>query len=137
MKNDKPIIFLILKIIAPIMLLIGITLIVLGVTTGDFGPNVKMFIPGILLTAFSIPCFIIGFIPEISRAEIKMIKHLQQENKEDLTDIANTRAEIKSEAISNVASSVKKGFKDTKFCKHCGKKIDSDAKFCSECGEKQ
>ena len=76
----------------------------------------------------------------MSKLSVKTTKYIQQENKEDMTDIANTNAEIQSDAIKTIASSVKEGFSsedETKFCKHCGAKIDEDSRFCKECGKEQ
>ena len=42
-------------------------------------------------------------------------------------------------AAKEIAKGVKEGMSEgkTKFCKHCGTKIDGDSKFCSECGKEQ
>ena len=64
-------------------------------------------------------------------------KEIQIQHKEDLTSIANKSADISSEAITKTTRAIKKGIKDTKFCKHCGAEIDSDSTFCKSCGKKQ
>ena len=79
----------------------------------------------------------IGFRPEIAKMSTKSAKYIQQENKEDFRDIANSAADIASEAITKTTTAIKKGLEDKIFCKHCGEKIDSDSKFCSKCGKEQ
>ena len=78
-----------------------------------------------------------GFRPEITKMTTKSARYIQQENKEDLTGIANTTADIASGAITKTTRAIKKGIKDTKFCKHCGAEIDADSKFCNNCGGEQ
>ena len=144
MKNKKPKIFLVLKIIAPIMLIGGIILIILGTTVfaesfgdGFTSPNFALLAPGLFLTTFSLPCFFSAFEPKIHKTLIETQRYIQEENKEALTDIANTRADIHGEALTKTASSIKKGLRNTKYCKHCGAEIDADSKFCSNCGKEQ
>ena len=160
-KADKPKIFTILKIVAPILFAVGITLIVLACTVlGDkeefmgeveTWPNIGCLIPGILITFMGIPCTIWAFTPQINKTVIETNKYLQQENKENLTAIANTGAEINRGAVATTARAIKEGLMDDqtnslpihddgepkKFCKHCGSEIDRDSRFCSECGGQQ
>ena len=106
---------------------------------GDFESN-NFMIGGIMASIgffIGISCFATGFIPQMSKLSIKTTKYLQQENKEDLTDIANTSADIAGGAITKTTRAIKKGIKDTKFCKHCGAEIDADSKFCNSCGGEQ
>ncbi len=145
MSNKKPIIFLILKILAGVFLCVAITGIVLSVRGfGDFEND--NFMLGGLLTCFgfflAFTCAGIGFSPEMAKLSTKTTKYIQQANKEDLKDIATTSAEIQSEAVKTTASAVKEGFsdspaQDTKYCKHCGASIDEDSRFCKECGKEQ
>ena len=139
-KNNKPIHFLILKILGfmgVVIAVIGFSLSISGF--GDFESN--NFMIGGLMVPFglmlAVPCLVNGFRPEIAKMNTKSIKFIQEENKDDLKDIANNTAEITQDAITTTAEAVKKGFQDTKFCKHCGAKIDSDSKFCSKCGKEQ
>ena len=78
-----------------------------------------------------------GFRPEITKLSTKTAKYVQEENKEDLTDIADTGADIISGAVTKVARAVNDGIRKTKFCKYCGAQIDEDSVYCSQCGEKQ
>ena len=59
------------------------------------------------------------------------------EKKGDLTDIADTGADIASGAIKKTVKAIKEGLKDTKFCKHCGAEIDANSVFCNKCGKEQ
>jgi len=139
-KNEKPKHFLILKILGFVFVAVAIWGIILTVTGfGDFESN--NFMIGGMLTALGlfvgIACLVGGFRPEIAKMSAKTAKYIQQENKEDLTTIASTGAEISSGAITKTAKAIKEGFKDSIFCKHCGAEIDKDSTFCKECGKKQ
>jgi hypothetical protein len=68
---------------------------------------------------------------------IDLHNEILDDNQQKLTKIANQSAEINSEAITKSAKALKKEFKDTVFCKHCGESIDSDSKFCKKCGKEQ
>jgi hypothetical protein len=135
-NNNKPKYFIIFKILGFIGIILAIAGFVLTfVGFGDFESN--NFMIGGLMAVFGlfigVSGLMIGFRPEITKASTQSIKYIQQENKEDLKDIANTRADIASEAITKTVASIKKGFDDKIFCKYCGEKIDPDSKFCSKC----
>ena len=138
--SDKPKLFLILKIVGFVGIIVAIFGIVMIITGfDDFESNnylIGMFaIPlGLMMTFAGI---FIGFGPEIAKLKTKTTKYIQQENKQDLTDIATTQADIASEAVTKTASAIKKGLEDTKFCKYCGAKIDSNSIFCNQCGKEQ
>ena len=141
MENKKPRHYLILKIVGFVFIAVAIAGIVLTITGfGDFENN--NFMIGGFMTCFGlfagITCLMFGFSPEMSRLATKSAKYIQQQNKDDLTDISNTNAEIASGAVVKTAKAVKEGLKEeNKFCTHCGERIPNDAKFCSKCGEKQ
>ena len=140
MENKKPKHLLILKILGFVFVTIGIIGIVLSVKGfGDFSNN--NFMIGGMMTCFGFfagfTCLTFGFLPQMSRMSVKTTKYIQQENKEDLTEIANTNADIQSDAITMKTKALKKGLKDTMFCKHCGAEIDADSKFCNRCGKEQ
>ena len=140
MGDKKPSHFKIFKILGLICVVVGIAGIILSVKGfGDFKTN--NFMLGGILTSLgfflAFPLLILGFRPELSRMATKSTKYIQQENKEDLTDIASTSADIASEAITKTVSAVKKGLATTMFCKHCGAKIDENSKFCKYCGKEQ
>lgn len=141
MENKKPRHYLILKIVGFVFVAVAIAGIVLTITGfGDFENN--NFMIGGFMTCFGlfagITCLMFGFSPEMSRLATKSAKYIQQQNKDDLTDISNTNAEIASGAVVKTAKAIKEGLKEeNKFCTHCGESIPNDAKFCSKCGEKQ
>ena len=139
-NNGKPKHFLVLKIIGIIALVavvIGAYLVIVGF--GDFESDNFMIgaLTATLGVMIAIPCLIMGFSPEIAKTSTKTARYIQEENKEDLTEMANTTADIMGEATAKMAKSFREGFNDYKFCKHCGAKIDADSKFCSKCGKEQ
>ena len=138
----KPAAFIILRAVGICFLavaLLGIVLVIVGF--GDFESN-NFMIGGFLITFglfVGISCTVTGFTPELSKMSVKTQKYIQNENKEDLKDIADTAAEINADAVTTIARAASEGFsKDaTVFCKECGSKIDADSKFCRHCGTKQ
>ena len=125
---------------------------VLGIITGvvgaiiaftNFGSfNVAMFMLGGFLCCFGFfigfSCLMIGFRPEVSKMAIKSAKYIQNENKDDLKDMASTTADIASDAITKTTKAFKNGlFEDTMYCKYCGALIDADSRFCNKCGKEQ
>lgn len=139
-KNRKPGHLAALKVIGFVAIAVAIVGFVLSFTGfGNFENN-NFMIGGFLATFglfIGIVCLVIGFKPEISKMSSKTTKYIQEENKDTLTDIASTSADINSEAITKTARAIKNGLKDTMFCKHCGAEIDRDSKFCNECGKEQ
>ena len=148
-KNKKPIIFLILKIVGFVLLAVGITLIIVSTTIevpemGEdnwFDMETKqsgLMFGGIACCVFAISIIIAGFMTEIAKVNMKTMKYIQGENKEVLTDIADTSADISKGAVTKMTKAVKQGFaEDQMFCKHCGASIDIDSKFCNKCGKEQ
>ena len=145
MSKKKPVLFFILKILAVVFLCVAIVGIVFVITGfGDFENEWKFILGGILSGVGVFLTFTfaaIGFYPEIAKLSVRMTKHIQDETKDDMTDIVNTQAEIQSDAIKTMASAAREGFNEsdgeTKFCKHCGEKIDKDSRFCKVCGKEQ
>ena len=142
--SKKPKIFLVLKILGFVSLICGIALIILGTAVFPemFGghavaPNAALFAPGMILAIFSIPMFFIGFSPNLAKLSVQTTKYIQEQNKDDLTKIADNTSEIVGGAVKKTAKNIKEGLKDTKYCKHCGAEIDNDSKFCRDCGKKQ
>ena len=134
-------IFKIIGAIGLIVALIGIILTVKGF--GNFENN--NFMIGGLLSTFGFfigALFLVqGFKPEIARMNAKAVKYVQEQNKAELTDIANNAAEIMSNAVSQTANAVKDGVSENTegkiYCKHCCALIDADSKFCNKCGKEQ
>ena len=128
-------IFKIIGIIGAVATVTGIVLTVAGF--GDFESNNFMIgsfvaVIGVMMTALGIA---IGFGPEIAKARAKTLRYIQEENKDDLSAIANNSAEIMSDAVSKTANAIANGVQKTMFCKHCGARIDADSTFCSQCGK--
>jgi len=66
------------------------------------------------------------------------MKYMVDENKDDLTHLSTTNANISKEGMKITAQAIKEGFaEDSVYCKHCGVSIDSDSKFCKNCGKEQ
>ena len=142
--NEKPRHLFVLKCVGFAALGIGLIGIILSISGfGNFENN--NFMTGGILTCLGafvgIPCLFMGFRPEIIKMTTKTTKYIQNDNKDDFTDIASTTADITSDAITTVTKSIKKGLneedKPNIFCKHCGQDIDTDSTFCKHCGKKQ
>lgn len=138
--NQKPkhlLVFKIVGIIGLLVSIVGFVLVIIGFS--DFDGS--LFIVGGAMLTFGLfiggSCLTQGFKPAIAKMHVKTTKYIQEENKEDFTDMANTTADIINDAVVQTASAVKNGIKDSKYCKYCGKEIDADAIFCSRCGKKQ
>ena len=138
--NKKPTHFMLFKIVGAVgfaLAVLGVILVITGFN--DFESN--NFMIGGFLVAFGL--FVgfmgtaIGFSPEIAKMGAKGARYIQEENKDNLTAIASNTADIMSAAITTTAGAIKEGFQKKKFCKHCGKEIDSDSKFCPICGKEQ
>ena len=143
MKNTQPKVFKTLLILAPIFMVAGIILVILANTVLADGmmPNVAALMPGLFLIFIGFACLMFGLVPVLNKTAIKLQKHIQDDNKEDLTSIANTKEEINKQAIQTPAKTgaqaVKQGMSEIKYCKECGAEIDLDSKFCSKCGKEQ
>ena len=135
---NRPRHFWIFKIIGVIGAIATITHIVLtamgfgGFESNNFMIGSFVAVIGVMMTALGIT---IGFGPEIAKARAKTLRYIQEENKDDLTAIANNSAEIMSDAVSKTANAIANGVQKTMFCKHCGARIDADSTFCSCCGK--
>lgn len=137
---NKPKHFIVLKIVGFVAVaaaIWGIVFLIMGFS--NFSSN-KFMIGGMLMTFgifIAAPCLFMGFSPEISKLSTKSAKYIQKQNKEDLTEIVSTAADISRDAVTTVTKAVKDGLRDSIYCKHCGAKISSDSKFCSYCGRAQ
>lgn len=133
-EKQKPIHFLILKIVGVLVVAGGVTMLIIGFSSFV----IPLFLAGGFCMVFGIPCLAFGFMPQIAKIKTKSAKYIQEENKEDLTSISSTAADIHSSAVTKTVKAVKEGLKDDiKYCKHCGAAIDADSKFCSKCGGEQ
>ena len=138
--SKKPIFFLIFKIIGVAGVAAAIYGAVLAIRGfGDFESN-DFMIGGFLAVIgvfVGISCTVVGFGPEIAKMRAKTTRYIVEENKGDLTAIATNTAEIMSDAVTTTTAAAVDGMRATKFCKHCGEKIDADSKFCPSCGKEQ
>ena len=142
-KVEQPKIFLALKILSPIFFLVGLTLIILAVTVfADVTrvmdvetrfPEMACLTPGCFILVLSVPCFVMGYAPKINKIAIKTAKYVQQENYDDLTDIATASAEITKDAVTITAKAIRDGVSDTKYCKHCGAPANPHKEKCDYC----
>ncbi len=139
-KSKPPKLYLILKIIGTILILAGIALIIVSLAIkGEnieatrmgyrFGGICGIIIGGFLLYA--------GFLPLLQKNMIKTQKHIIETNKSDLKDISSDAGDIASQSAKKMATAVKEGLEDKKYCKYCGEAIDSDSIFCPYCGKQQ
>ena len=138
--EKKPKHFLVLKLIGFLGLALSVVGFILVITGfGEFENN--NFIIGGFLSCFGlfigVSCLIYGFSPELSKMRVQSARYIQSQNKDELSDMVSTAADISSDAITTVAKAVKEGLEDTMYCKHCGAKIDADSKFCNKCGKDQ
>lgn len=140
--SNKPKHFLICKILGFTLLAVAIAGFVVSFTHfGNFESDHNWFMVGGIVGGFSfvIACALlsIGFMPNIARLNTKTAKYIQEANKDTLSDIASTNADIMKKGLEKNAKTVKNALNDTKFCSECGVKITSDAKFCPQCGKPQ
>ncbi len=140
MKEIKPTHFLVLKLVGLVAAAVAVTGFVLLITGfGKFESN-RFMLGGIMMSfglVVALPCLLLGFAPELAKLRTRSARYIQDENREDLTELATASAEIASEAIATAAAAARKGLDDTVFCRHCGKRIAADSKFCPSCGKEQ
>ena len=118
-------------------------------------PIIAMAILVIVILSFASP----KFGGKIMSRQVKSMKYMLDESKNDLTDLAGTTIDIKKnildkneevlrelktrganiskDSIEITAKAIKDGLTSTDniYCKHCGASIDKDSKFCKECGK--
>ena len=100
-----------------------------------------------IIFAVAILIFIVTFIAILSpkvrgkmlSREVKSLKYMMDESKEDIESISTNMADATKEGIRTTTHAIKEGFTkdDSVYCKHCGSKIDKDSKFCKNCGKEQ
>lgn len=132
--------FLVLKIVGIVMLIFAVVCFIVSFANfGNFDNHNYIIFAGIGGFSFVVgfACLSLGFAPSFQKFNIKMARQIQEENKDDLKQIADTNVEITGNAATQHVRNIKKGLKDFKYCKHCGSEIDIDSKFCSNCGKEQ
>lgn len=134
----------VLRILGVIMAIAGVVLIVLSFTLLSNGDIMGTAIPNALtvgvggfLTFAGISMISAGLLAKKSILGTKIMRYTVHATEEDMTDIANTKADIIDDAVTHTVRAVKKGLKDTVYCKHCGAEIDNDSTFCKHCGKSQ
>ena len=76
-------------------------------------------------------------LTNLGEVSVNTSSNVLTNNEDKLKNIADTTANISKDAITTTVGAIKKGIKDTIYCKHCGKIIDKDSKFCKYCGKEQ
>ncbi len=131
--------------------------------------KIMSIIVPIIAIAIIIFTFVMIFSPKLRgkmmSRQIKGVKYMMDESKDDLTNIATTagdiaaktqknildqnedilrdvatrKANVHKDAIETTVRAIKDGLseKDTIYCKHCGKRIEKDSRFCKYCGKEQ
>ena len=71
--------------------------------------------------------------------QIKSMKYMMDESKDDLESISTDMANATKGSIKTTAHAIKDGFTEDNgtYCKHCGCKIDWDSRYCKHCGKEQ
>lgn len=144
-----------------ISLVLGLIVVVVGFVLFFMrDPSLSMISIFVLFVGFVLTS--IGLVPLMVKFNLKVGKHIVEQNKDDLaelskygvdinkkvitdkqsdlTDIANMQAGITQDAVRKTAKSASEGWEEgqenTKFCTNCGQKISASAKFCPNCGQK-
>ena len=69
---------------------------------------------------------------------VKTKKNILDSNEEELKDMATKSANITKDGIETTVRAIRKGIiEDKMYCKHCGTSIDKDSRFCKKCGKEQ
>ena len=139
----------ILLIVGAVLFVGGITMIVFGlVNKDDFMPQMGLLVPGIFMTFFSIPLFVISITLTITmhRRELMAFNAsatlpVAGEVVEKTVDFADKNAEKIGGAIGKTLGPTIREIKGnatekTVVCPKCQYKNDSTDKFCGGCGEK-
>lgn len=106
--------------------------------------NVLLIMAPIILGLIVIVIMMLFFNPtkitgKMLSKQIKTMKSVVEETKEDLESISTNMANSSKEGVEITARAIKNGFTEENdiYCKYCGSKIDSDSKFCKKCGKEQ
>ena len=70
--------------------------------------------------------------------QVKSMKYMVDESKDDFKSISTNMADATKEGIKTTVRAIKEGLNEEDiYCKYCGSQIDSDSKFCKKCGKEQ
>lgn len=126
------------RILGFFTIIIGIAMIVFGAIMIEQSELYFLLLAGgVVVVFFGIMFTIEGFSAKIDIAEAKTQRYTAQATEGEMTDIANIHADVVDDAVTNTVKAVKKGLKNTKYCKYCGEEIDADSRFCNYCGKSQ
>ncbi len=121
---------MILKILGPILLLIGLASVIIGIV--DMGLNItgsnepKLF----FLMMLGFPLIAIGLFITIIGNMQKINSYVVREQVPTTNETLNNLAS----SIGNVANTVRENVEQKK-CPNCGKLNDINAKYCNNCGK--
>lgn len=128
----------VLRIVGFFIIILGIAMIVFGAIMAHQSDMWGFLIfGGVAVILFGIILIFTGLSAKIDIAEAKTRRYTAQATEGDMTDIANIQADVVDDAVTNTVKAVKRGLKDTKYCKYCGEEIDADSAFCKHCGKSQ
>ena len=79
------------------------------------------------------------FRGKIMNRQIKSIRYMVDESKDDIESISTDMANATKEGVETTTHAIKKGLTglESIYCKYCGRKIDKDSRFCKNCGKEQ
>lgn len=121
----------ILKIIGPIILIIGISLALIAIVPFVFMQETDTF--GLAFIAF--PLIFIGSSLTAIGFHREIVKYGIDENKDNAKYMANYMMDGTRENVVRSANAIRDGYIKKSFCPYCGCENDSDASFCKECGK--
>ena len=93
---------------------------------------VPVFILGVFIFVF-LNIFSPKFRGRVMSNQIKSLRHMSEYSREDLNELNG----IAEDMIKRNASAVKAGLNSKQeYCQECGRVIDADSRFCKHCGKK-
>ncbi len=123
-----------IKIIGFCTFVISIVLIITGaifLSRNIITGGIIFIVVATLLLAISLGLIIIGFTPNFSNYNIKSVYHIEEISEEEFDELMSTKKTTKVQSKSIFENNAE----EKRFCKFCGKEIDSDSTFCRYCGK--
>ena len=105
--------------------------------------QIMIYVVPIITILIFIFTFIIIFSPKargrFMSKQIKSMKYMMDQSKEDIQNISSNMANATSDGIEATARAIKKGFTSEEeiYCKYCGGMIDKYSNYCKHCGKHQ